>query len=114
MLKLSPIWSELQAIWYWFNLKERLYDLREGHTCLGFPPHGCTTYFSGNCGPLDSERVQKWLKKQNLEGYNTRCFKSEISNGQVLLEFYALTLCQSKKNFPSCNSCITVLFIDRI
>lgn len=86
LLKLSPIWSDLQSLWYCFNLKERLYDLRQGHTCLGYPPDGCTTYFSANCTVEDNARVLNWLKKHNLELYNTRCFKNILPGDFVEYE----------------------------
>lgn len=83
MLRLSPVWSELQNVWQFFNMKESLFDLREGRTCLGFPPQGCTNYYSENCSPEDSDRVQKWLIRHNMESYNTRVFKNEKHNGVV-------------------------------
>ncbi|KAK4883773.1 hypothetical protein RN001_000044 [Aquatica leii] len=55
-------------------------NYKTGRTCLGFPPEGCTTYFSSNCTSEDSARVQNWLKKHNLESYNTRCFKSILAS----------------------------------
>ncbi|KAF5297918.1 hypothetical protein FQA39_LY11903 [Lamprigera yunnana] len=86
MLKLSPIWADLHSLWHHFNMKHRLYDLRRGRTCLGFPPEGCTTYYSSNCTPDDIARIQNWLKKQNLESYNTRCFKTALMSGDVEYE----------------------------
>lgn len=83
LIKLSPVWADLEVLWNTFNLSKRLFDLSEGHTCLGFPPQGCTTYFSSNCGPEDSLRVQKWMKKENLECYNTRVFKKESTKDKV-------------------------------
>lgn len=69
MLRLSPIWSDLQALWYYFNMRERLFDLRQDKTTLGFSPHGCTTYFSSNCTTDDSIRVQIWLRRHNIETF---------------------------------------------
>ncbi|KAB0803489.1 hypothetical protein PPYR_00459 [Photinus pyralis] len=86
VLKLSPVWSDLQSIWNCFNLKERLYDLSQGRTCLGFPPDGCTTYFSANCTSEDNARVLSWLKKLNLELYNTRCFKKVLPGDSIEYE----------------------------
>lgn len=75
MLKLSSNWNELQPLWN--EIKDIIYNLRPGKTCLGFNPTGCTTYLSKNCTPEDNEKVQKWLKTQNMECYNTRLFKTE-------------------------------------
>lgn len=75
LVKLSSIWQELQPIW--FIIKDSIYDLQPGKTCLGFPPVGCTTYLSKNCNAEDNEKVQHWLKTEHLECYNTRLFKTE-------------------------------------
>ncbi|KAF5280315.1 hypothetical protein FQR65_LT03124 [Abscondita terminalis] len=83
IIKLSPIWSDIHALWNSFNMKRQLYDLRQGRTCLGFPPQGCTTYLSSNCTPEDAARVLNWLTKHNLESYNTRCFKTSSANGEI-------------------------------
>ncbi|KAJ8926984.1 hypothetical protein NQ314_020545 [Rhamnusium bicolor] len=80
LLKLSKIWDQLLPLWV--ELKDTLYDLKPGKTCLGYNPEGCTTYLSKNCTPLDHEIVQKWLKSEKIECYNTRLFKTE-DNGKV-------------------------------
>ncbi|KAJ8984299.1 hypothetical protein NQ317_012269 [Molorchus minor] len=83
LLKLSKIWNQLEPLWA--GLKDILYDLKPGKTCLGYPPEGCSTYFSRNCTPQDDELVQNWLKSQKIECYNTRLFKTE-QNGKVTYE----------------------------
>jgi hypothetical protein len=60
-----------------------MYDLSSGKTCLGYSPHGCTTYMSQNCIPEDNQRVQDWMKTQQIEGYNTRLFKTVSEDGKV-------------------------------
>lgn len=80
LLKLSKIWDQLEPLWV--ELKEVLYDLRPGKTCLGYNPEGCTTYLSKNCTPGDNNKVQNWLKSQGMDCYNTRLFKTE-DNGKV-------------------------------
>lgn len=80
MLKLSSIWIQLQPLWN--EIKDSIFDLQPGKTCLGFKPTGCTTYLSKNCTSEDNEKVQNWLKTENLECYNTRLFKTE-SNSKV-------------------------------
>lgn len=83
LLKVSPVWGELKELWE--DLKETIYDLNPGKTCLGYPPQGCTTYLSKNCDSSDSERVQNWLKTQQIQCYNTRLFKT-IKDDQVVYE----------------------------
>uniref|UniRef100_A0A6P7FY09 Dipeptidyl peptidase 3 n=1 Tax=Diabrotica virgifera virgifera TaxID=50390 RepID=A0A6P7FY09_DIAVI len=78
LLKLSPIWPELEPIWLQF--KDRLYDLENGKCCLGYSPSGITTYLSHNCTPEDNEKVQNWLKTQDMECYNTRLFKTVVGD----------------------------------
>lgn len=74
LLKLSPIWSKIESLWV--KLKGPIFDLSPGKTCLGYAPHGLTTYLSKNCTPEDNEKVQKWMKNEKLEMYNTRLFKT--------------------------------------
>lgn len=81
LLKVSPIWDELKNLWGDINVQ--IYDLNPGKRCLGYPPQGCTTYLSKNCDSTDSERVQNWLKKQQIQCYNTRLFKTVKDNGVV-------------------------------
>lgn len=76
LLKLSAAWTGIESLWN--EVKEAIYDLTPGHTCLGYAPNGCTTYFSRNCTSVDNGKVQNWLKKRKLECYNTRCLKTEI------------------------------------
>ncbi|XP_017782007.1 PREDICTED: dipeptidyl peptidase 3 [Nicrophorus vespilloides] len=83
VLKQSPVWDELKSIWE--QLNKSLYDLSPGRTVLGFPPHGCTTYFSKNCTQEDDDKVEKWMKSKGLECWNTRCFKTE-TDGKVEYE----------------------------
>lgn len=91
ILKLSTIWNDLQPLWS--ETKDSIYDLQPGKTCLGFNPTGCTTYLSKNCTPEDNEKVQNWLKTEDLECYNTRLFKTE-SNSKVryilTINYYAI------------------------
>lgn len=83
LLKLSPIWGQLQPLWA--ELQDKIYDLSGSKTCLGYPPHGCTTYLSKNCDASDSERVQNWLKTQQIQCYNTRLFKT-VKGDQIIYE----------------------------
>lgn len=85
LLKLSPAWEKLKPLW--LNIADSLYDLSPGRTCLGYPPHGCTTYLSKNCTSEDNERVQNWMKSQQLQFYNNRLFKTESEN-QVFIAVF--------------------------
>ncbi|KAI4468162.1 dipeptidyl peptidase iii-related [Holotrichia oblita] len=78
IMKLSKIWNELEPLWE--ICKFAIYDLSPGKTCLGYPPHGSTTYFSKNFTSEDNDIVQKWMKRRQLEPYNTRCFKKQNGN----------------------------------
>ncbi|XP_018321476.1 dipeptidyl peptidase 3 [Agrilus planipennis] len=80
ILKLSKQWSHIESLWN--EYKSQIFELKKGRTCLGFPPQGCTTYLSANCGPEDNKKVENWLKKHQLEPYNSRCFKTE-NNGKI-------------------------------
>lgn len=83
LLQLSQSWNEIQSLWG--QCKQDIYNLSPGKTCLGYPPEGCSTYFSKNFTAADNDNVQKWMKKKQLEPYNTRCFKKE-TNGKVSYE----------------------------
>lgn len=83
LLRLSKVWNEIKPLWE--LCKDAIYDLSLGKTCLGYSPHGCTTYFSKNFTSADNDNVKKWMKKKQLEPYNTRCFKTE-KNGKISYE----------------------------
>ncbi|KRT81096.1 Peptidase, partial [Oryctes borbonicus] len=83
LLQLSQVWNQIEPLWE--MSKDAIYDLSPGKTCLGYSPHGCTTYFSKNFTSADNEAVQKWMKRKQLEPYNTRCFKKE-NNGKIFYE----------------------------
>lgn len=88
MLKLNSIWDQLQPLWA--DIKNSVYNLKPGKTCLGFSPAGCTTYLSKNCSAADNEKVQKWLKSENMECYNTRLFKTEHNSSVSFIIIYNL------------------------
>jgi dipeptidyl-peptidase-3 len=81
LLEASSAWPQIKALWS--KLKGPMYDLSSGKTCLGYSPHGCTTYMSQNCIPEDNQRVQDWMKTQQIEGYNTRLFKTVSEDGKI-------------------------------
>ncbi|KAK9880465.1 hypothetical protein WA026_011710 [Henosepilachna vigintioctopunctata] len=84
ILQCSSIWSDLQPIWN--QVKDSIFDLGKGKTCLGLSPEGCTTYLSKNCTTEDNEKVTNWLKSHNLELWNTRLFKTMAEDGKVEYE----------------------------
>lgn len=83
LLRLSPVWTELEKLWA--EVREAVYDLEAGRHCLGYKPHGCTAYFSGNMDESDNRRVQEWSKQKKIELYNSRCFKT-VENGLTVYE----------------------------
>ncbi|KAL1512766.1 hypothetical protein ABEB36_002298 [Hypothenemus hampei] len=83
LLSIVPCWSELEPIWN--GIKNSIFDLSPGKTCLGFSPQGITTYLSKNITPEDATKVQDWLKSKKIDCYNTRLFKTE-QNGKIEYE----------------------------
>lgn len=69
----------------WDNCKNSIYSLQEKEKILGFWDKGVTTYFSSNCTLEDSKIVNVFLKKNNMEAYNSRVFKT-TENGKDVYE----------------------------
>ncbi|XP_046992129.1 dipeptidyl peptidase 3 isoform X1 [Schistocerca americana] len=59
----------------WDRCKDSIYSLTEKEKSLGFADKGITTYFSSNCTLKDAEMVNGFLKKNEMDAYNTRTFK---------------------------------------
>ncbi|KAJ3648845.1 hypothetical protein Zmor_020616 [Zophobas morio] len=81
LLEKSSAWTDIEPLWC--KLKDVIYDLEAGKTCLGYAPHGCTTYLSKNCTPEDNQRAQEWMKSQQIDAYNTRLFKTVFPDGKI-------------------------------
>lgn len=64
----------------WNEIKGKVYSLSEREKQLGLGDKGITTYFSGNCTHDDAELVNRFMKANNLEACNTRCFKTLKDN----------------------------------
>jgi len=75
--------AEVQKIWN--ETKDQIYSLSEKEKQLGLGDKGVTTYFSANCTQEDADRMNRFMKKQKIEGWMTRCFKT-INNGKVNYE----------------------------
>lgn len=84
LIKISPIWPELEPLWN--MVKDIVYDLSPGKTCLGYRPHGISTYLSSNMTPEDAKIVQQWMSKHKVGYYNTRAFKTVNNNGKTEFE----------------------------
>ncbi|ODM98954.1 Dipeptidyl peptidase 3 [Orchesella cincta] len=74
--KFSGHENDDSALKKWNDIKDKVYSLSAREKQLGLGPMGITTYFSSNCTHFDSERINLFMKKQGLEGYITRCFKT--------------------------------------
>merc|ERR1712240_37681 len=60
----------------WAMVKEPLYSLTDQQKQLGLGEKGITKYFTPNCNLSDSELVNRFMKKKNLEGYINRVIKT--------------------------------------
>ncbi|CAL8091794.1 unnamed protein product [Orchesella dallaii] len=74
------------ALKKWNDIKDKVYSLTAREKQLGLGEKGVTTYFSSNCTNLDSERVNRFMKKEGIEGYITRCFKTLLKGDHVSYE----------------------------
>ncbi len=65
----------------WSSVKDKMYSLSNRERQLGLGDKGVTTYFSDNCNKADAEKVNRFFKAKNLEGYINRVLKTEDSSG---------------------------------
>lgn len=65
---------------------ELIYSLEDKKRQLGFPHAGTTTYLSKNFTPEDNKIVTDFLKKKNIEVYNSRLFKTIDESGKSCYE----------------------------
>ncbi|CAL8077070.1 unnamed protein product [Calicophoron daubneyi] len=103
-LALSPEYKGIANIWK--SLAPAVYSLHPRRLQLDFGPSGLTTYYSSNCTRYDAELVQNHMKKNMIEGYNTRLFKK----GGPESRSYILRIASAKKATctPSIDPPITV------
>ncbi|CAL8111205.1 unnamed protein product [Orchesella dallaii] len=64
------------ALKLWNDVKDKVYSLSEREKQLGLGEKGISTYFSYNCTQDDAELINRFMKKQGIEGWMTRCFKT--------------------------------------
>jgi hypothetical protein len=64
-----PPSGQLTRVLFYRSLTDR------EHT-LGLGGKGVTTYFSSNCGADDSEKINRFFKEKNIEGYINRVIKT--------------------------------------
>ena len=51
-------------------------SLSEKEQTLGLGDKGVTKYFSSNCTKEDSDKINRFFKEKNIEGYINRVFKT--------------------------------------
>ena len=69
----------------WSMIKEPMYSLTDQQKQLGLGQKGITKYFTPNCDMTDSEVLNRFMNMKNLEGYNTRVFKTQ-EGGRIVYE----------------------------
>ena len=72
----------------WSLVKEPLFSLSDREKQLGLGKKGITTYFTPNCDQNDAEKVNRFFKHINMEGYMNRVVKvcGGGENGRDLFE----------------------------
>jgi dipeptidyl-peptidase-3 len=55
---------------------DEIYSLTETNKFLGMPPTFCSQYFKGDFTKEDIDRVNNFIKKKNIEPWNTVCVKN--------------------------------------
>ncbi|CAL8091788.1 unnamed protein product [Orchesella dallaii] len=73
------------ALKTWNEIKDKVYSLSAREKQLGLGEKGITTFFSSNCTHADADLINRFMKKQGIEGYITRCFKT-IKDDKVSYE----------------------------
>ncbi|XP_054717217.1 dipeptidyl peptidase 3-like [Uloborus diversus] len=74
---------------------EPIYSLKDGEKQLGFPNIGITTYLSKNFTKEDEDIVKNFFKKQNIEAYNSRLFKTVDASGNTCYEVRLASILQT-------------------
>lgn len=80
----------------WELCGDDIYSLTVNNANLGFPEKGVTTYLSSNCTPEDMNKVNEFLKANNIEAYNCRTFKYVQEGGKPLYEIRLASVLEQK------------------
>lgn len=75
--------ASVEAIWA--SVKAPMYTLTDRQKQLGLGCKGVSTYFSDNCEQDDSDKINKYFKEKQMEGYINRAFKT-VNGGKVTYE----------------------------
>ena len=90
MVKASKAWADDQATMeeLWAAVKGPMFSLSDREKQLGLGLKGVTTYFTPNCTNEDSDKINRFFKHINLEGYINRVIKTSKGgdNGRDLYE----------------------------
>ena len=90
IVKASKAWSDdLSSMeQLWSLTKEPLFSLSDREKQLGLGKKGITTYFTPNCDQADADKVNRFFKQINMEGYINRVIKTcgGGENGRDLYE----------------------------
>ena len=70
----------------WNDVKERMYSITARQKQLGLGDKGVTKYFSDNCTLEDSDKINRFFKAKNIEGYINRAFKTVNDQGKTVYE----------------------------
>ena len=72
----------------WSLTREPLFSLSDREKQLGLGKKGITTYFTPNCEQSDADKVNRFFKHINMEGYINRVIKTcgGGENGRDLYE----------------------------
>ncbi|KYR01753.1 dipeptidyl-peptidase III [Tieghemostelium lacteum] len=70
---------------YWNQCKDLMYSLDENQRELGIDGTGVSTYYSPNITKVEIEKVQKFMDKNGISGYNTRLFRAGLESNKYRL-----------------------------
>ena len=61
----------------WTSVKTPMFSLSDKEKQLGLGEKGITKYFTPNCDQADSDRINRFFKTKNIEGYINRVIKTD-------------------------------------
>lgn len=78
LVRSSKAWADdretMEVIWS--SCKDAIYSLTDKEKQLGLADKGVSTYFSANCEQVDADRINRFFKAKQIEGYINRAFKT--------------------------------------